>query len=322
MRLYSDRFALALRLLVGAAVAVLAYRFLRHQDTGALFSQLRHSNLLLIALATTGNGLLVWSKAFRARLMLAPSLLLSTRRLSRHFLASYAADNLLMSQAGVALRVGFFMRDGIPLATAAAEQVVEKVVEGLGLLLLAPLAALWPAEAGISPGIWAAGPRPLYLALGAVAATVALGFLMVVGRGRSGWLARIDLGAAALRKPGVAAAVGALTLFGWAVELAMVALTLRALALPTSLVASSLVVLAVNLAALVPGLPANLGTFEAATVLALAATGVERVPALGFALVYHALHTVPVTLLGLPGFLQRQRRQDRPQPPRDTKPPQ
>jgi uncharacterized membrane protein YbhN (UPF0104 family) len=53
------------------------------------------------------------------------------------------------------------------------------------------------------------------------------------------------------------------------------------------------------MAALVPGLPANLGTFEVSCTLALRAFGVAPAAALSFALVYHALHTIPVTVLGL-----------------------
>mgnify|MGYP000947947283 FL=1 len=82
----------------------------------------------------------------------------------------------------------------------------------------------------------------------------------------------------------------------------MVLLTLVALHLPATLHAGVLVVIAVSVAALVPGLPANVGTFEAATIVALGSAGLPRMTALGFALVYHALHTVPVTLAGLPAF--------------------
>jgi hypothetical protein len=79
----------------------------------------------------------------------------------------------------------------------------------------------------------------------------------------------------------------------------MVAVTLRALHLDVPpLLASTLVLLAVNLAALVPGLPANFGPFEISAVLALRAVGVG--PAgVGFAVLYHACHTVPVTAVGL-----------------------
>jgi uncharacterized membrane protein YbhN (UPF0104 family) len=71
---------------------------------------------------------------------------------------------------------------------------------------------------------------------------------------------------------------------------------------------AGLVVLSANVSLLMPGLPANLGTFEAAVLVALRSGGVEPATALGYALVYHALRTVPVTLLGLGGLLAWRRR--------------
>ena len=70
-----------------------------------------------------------------------------------------------------------------------------------------------------------------------------------------------------------------------------------------ALPAAALVLLAVNMAALVPGLPGNAGTFEMSCALALAAVGLGSASALSFALVYHAAHTIPVTIAGV--ILQR-----------------
>lgn len=83
--------------------------------------------------------------------------------------------------------------------------------------------------------------------------------------------------------------------------------TLRSLDLPCQLTTSALVLLAVNLAALIPGLPANFGPFEASAIMALKTAHVATPQALGFVLVYHLLHTVPVTILGAPDLRSRWR---------------
>ncbi len=62
---------------------------------------------------------------------------------------------------------------------------------------------------------------------------------------------------------------------------------------------TALVLIAVNMAALIPGLPANLGAFEMSCTLALQALGVPATTALSFALLYHLMHTVPVTIIGV-----------------------
>src|SRR5207248_276340 len=41
--------------------------------------------------------------------------------------------------------------------------------------------------------------------------------------------------------------------------------------------------------------------------LVLGTFGVDADPALGFGLLYHALHTIPVTLIGIPGFFRAAR---------------
>ena len=59
-----------------------------------------------------------------------------------------------------------------------------------------------------------------------------------------------------------------------------------------------LIYLTVNLAATMPGTPGQIGLFEAAAVLALVGQGVGQAQALAFALLYHAVHLVPLTLVG------------------------
>jgi hypothetical protein len=60
--------------------------------------------------------------------------------------------------------------------------------------------------------------------------------------------------------------------------------------------------LAVNLGLLIPITPANLGPFEAAVMLALAAFGMHGPQALAMALLYHLVQLVPVTVLGIEGL--------------------
>ena len=75
-------------------------------------------------------------------------------------------------------------------------------------------------------------------------------------------------------------------------------LALRAFGLAADVEASLLVVIATTLSSAASISPGNAGAFEIACVLALGSLGVAREPALAFALGYHAVHLVPVALLG------------------------
>jgi uncharacterized membrane protein YbhN (UPF0104 family) len=287
--------ALLLRLVLVAVIVTLALRFARGLNWRAILAALAGANVLLLVLSALGNAPLVWTKAQRMSLLLGASAP-SVGRLVALYFSSYAADNLLMSQAGLGLRVAYLRLRGIPLATAASAQAMEKALEALGLALLA------------GPFVWLLGePRWLrqaivWVAAGAVVALVIA--LIALPRFGSTVTQNLAQGAAALKRPRTALALTALTVAGWILEGLMVIAVLAAMHLDVPrLPAAALVLLAVNLAALVPGLPGNAGTFEVSCSLALAAVGLDTTSALSFALLYHAVHTIPVTLAGL--ILQR-----------------
>ena len=302
------------RLLVWSAMAALAWRYLRGENWQPVLDEARRANAWLLVVAVLGNVALVLTKARRAHLLLAPVApspsSVPTRRLAGYFLASYAADNLIMSQAGPAVRVALVRRDGVPLAAAIACEGLQKVLEAAGLVPVLLVAALAPLPVGLS--------RPLHQSLMVAVACVLLVAGALLLRRPAGasstqtssrarrrlrlWLTQMHDAALALRRLGSGLEVVALTLGCWAIEVLIVLLTLWAVHLPAQLPIAALVVVAVSVAALIPGLPANVGPFEAAAVIALGAIGVDPARSLGFAVLFHAIHTVPVTVAGVPGF--------------------
>jgi uncharacterized membrane protein YbhN (UPF0104 family) len=213
------------------------------------------------------------------------------------YVASYAADNLVMSQAGLGVRVAMLVRDGVAVAVAVTVQIVEKVVEGIGLAIVAlPLLASDDLDTALRTTL------RLCLAIGGLGVITLIVFAAMRAREHKVWK-RVSEVAAVLRDPKRTAWVGALTLAAWLVEYAMVAVALASFHVELAVLTPVLVLVAVNLAALIPGLPANIGPFEMACVLALGATAVPHEVAIGFAILYHVLHTVPVTVAGvLPAF--------------------
>src|SRR5207237_4368700 len=184
-------------------------------DWHAIVASTRDANIVLLALGVLGNVPLIWLKALRLRPLVGGKV--GTGRLMVFFVASYAADNLVMSQAGLGLRVALLHREGIPIASAVAVQGLEKLLEGVGLALLAlPLLA----APDLAP--WLASAIHWCLLIGG-AAMVALVVLVVLSHREIRALRQLRETLGLLRDHKLALRVGALTIAAWLVEVAMVA---------------------------------------------------------------------------------------------------
>ncbi|MCU1283485.1 MAG: hypothetical protein JWM53_7031, partial [bacterium] len=89
------------------------------------------------------------------------------------------------------------------------------------------------------------------------------------------------------------------SLLSHAVDAVAIAICLAALHLELPAAASLLVLLGVTLVLALPSPPAGIGSLELGAVAALRLCGVDQERALAFALVYHAMQVVPITLLGI-----------------------
>ena len=151
------------------------------------------------------------------------------------------------------------------------------------------------AAAGVVPRAWLAVPAAVLAAL-----LVVVRWRAVIVARAGNW-PRVQAGLESLTSALTArrvAAMPGLAFAGWASEVVMLHLVLEALGLPSGAGVAALIVIAINVAITLPGVPANLGTFEAGVVVALGQAGVAQATALSFALLYHALHLVPTVLIG------------------------
>ena len=176
-------------------------------------------------------------------------------------------------------------------ATDLGSSLADRVCENHALTILLGTTAI----IGVIPLPWLAAPFSLACAMAAMArwhprVAPLLARWPRIHAGLSGM-------ASALNMRNVAAMTG-LAFAGWCSEMLMLHLVLGAVGLPSGLGTAALVVISINVATALPGVPANLGTFEAGVVFALAKFGVDTQVALSFALLYHGLHLVPTVLVG------------------------
>jgi uncharacterized membrane protein YbhN (UPF0104 family) len=121
-----------------------------------------------------------------------------------------------------------------------------------------------------------------------------------VGGAIADFLARVRLGLTAMGDRRALLRSLLASVLAWLLEIQVVFVTLRAFDIHVPFGVSLLVLMAVNLALVVPfAPPGNFGTIEVGATLALMESGVPKEHALAFALVYHFLQVIPLTLGGL-----------------------
>jgi len=285
-----------LRLAVLAALAAVVAAALARMDLHAVGASLAGASPALLALAAGANLVSLAAHAARWRaVVLAPGGRVRYRDALVAIVAGFAAGLVVPGRGGDLLRAHLLARRaGIPTATVVAASALDYLVGTIGFV------AAFGAVGAVAtlPG-W--GLRALVLTAALAAAATFVAWLLRPGRSAPighGLVARLRGGLAAVHDVRALAASFGWSLAGWAAEGTIAFLTLAALGLPATLPAAALAVLAASAAAAVAVAPGNAGSFELATAVAVAGTGVPSGAALAFALAFHAVHVVPVALLG------------------------
>ena len=187
----------------------------------------------------------------------------------------------------------------------------------INLLALAILLAITftsvPLLHGNLAGVLSALLVPLAIAMLVVAGPR---FLALLRRSRFAHLSRaasIAVGLLQLARQGLVVFArpryGATAIFfqllAWALQWLACYAVLLALGLQThgGLVAAAAILLAVNLSAVLPATPSNVGVFQAACAVVLAAYGVSAGPGIAYGIILQAVEVVTALALGIPALL-------------------
>ena len=295
-----------------AASAVFAYVAVRNVDIDLFSEGLRSSNYWWLVPSVVALAIGVYLRALRWTLLFDRGSRPPVGVALRALLISYLFNNILPVRAGEIVRVVVLHRE---VRTSRAEivgtAVAERIYDILTLLILlfafAPLLpeVTWLRQAALLALVVATGTGTL-IALGRTTATR---LLVRAARPLTRFPRlsrdRVDSAAAnlvqgldGLRRPGVAALVFAVTALGYAAIALSFWLALIGFDFGVDYRAGMLVLVATNLAMILPSGPAAVGVFEAATVVALTAFGVEESAALSYAVVLHAVNFFPYVVVG------------------------
>ena len=312
------------RILLGGAVTVVfLFLFLWKVDFGKTMSALAEANYWWIIPAIVAYFIAVYFRTTRWHFLLSPMKVIDNRRLFPAVVIGYMANNLLPVRLGEFVRayvVG--RREGVPKAAALATILIERVFDGVFLIVLAFV--VWPFlpvsgllgnfsdSTGIPQALLVAVISiPFVLALLAFCAIamsprlgtllIKIGLVFIPGKlkGAVGTLAAGFLsGMAALRNPRRVVTMALLTAPIWLMEGAMYWLIAMGFRLGLGYHAVLLTTSTSNLATSLPSSAGGVGPFEYATRVTLEAMSVPTELGAAYAIVLHVVLLAPVTLLG------------------------
>lgn len=304
---------------VGAGVsAVFLWVAVRHIDLGSVRDTWRTARPLpWIPLAMLAYVIGHFVRGARLKYLVRREASLGVTTATNVVVVGYASNNVLPARLGELVRAGMLAeRTGIPMTQALTVTFIERLVDGVAILFLL-VGATWATHtAGWIADLARVGALVFGVALCGLALAVffpaALGALASRGSqplGRRahdtavGLITSIVNGAASLRRPIDALAIGALSVVVWLCESAMFAAVLPALGLKLDLGTAVIAMSVTNLGILVPSTPGFVGPFHFFCSQALMAQGVGAEVALAYAVLVHIAFFAPATLWGAGAML-------------------
>lgn len=289
---------------------------------GDVWQVVRTSNIALFVASALVATLAFPLRAWRWRYILHPvAPKLPFNQLWHATAIGMMANNVTLARAGELVRAWVLSRESprVGFAAAFGSLAVDRLVDAMVILVLLVVAMASPA---FPRGALLAGrPAAEYVrVIGAIAVLLLVALTLValyprvivriwnvvVGRVAPRFVERGRVllesflsGLAVLRAPRQFALVMVWAVVQWLVNGASFLIGFRALGIPAPFSAALFLQSIVALGVAIPSSPGFFGLFEAAALVALPVYGVSHTLALGWALGYHVLSFIPITVIGL-----------------------
>lgn len=309
------------RSVVGIVISVvLLWWTLRGESVEGIWSVLRQSNLGLFILAAALGTVIFPVRAIRWRIILEPVTgLLPFGPLWRSTAIGMMVNNVVPARAGEIARAYALTREvGIPFSSALASLAVDRLFDAITVLLLASVALLDPrfpsnaVIAGQPLARWAAGSSVIVLLLltGLYSLVFFPSFLVrlfelfarkvapsIEERGKIA-LRAFSEGLSVLRKPGRFISVLSWTILHWLINALAFWVGMKAVGIDVPYSATLLIQALIAMGVAVPSAPGFFGVFEKLATVSLALYGVGASAAASWAIGYHILSFIPITVIG------------------------
>lgn len=299
---------------VGVLVSALfLYRAVQGLHLGEVWSYLRQAKYGWIVPGVLVYFGGVWARTWRWHYMLRPLKRVPLARLFPMVCIGYFGNNVYPARAGEVIRSYVLKRkEGIAISASLATVLVERVFDGLVMLLFVFMALPF------APSLM---DYRRFVTLISLAFFTALGLFFWAAvqphrvRGLYGWFAdRLPMGPVRaradevvdrfleglhfLRRPEDVAMIFVTSVVIWLAETVKYWFVMHAFPFSVSFLVLMLMNGIVNLATTLPSAPGYVGTFDTPGIAVLVAFGVDRNVAAGYTAVLHAALWLPITVLG------------------------
>jgi uncharacterized protein (TIRG00374 family) len=308
--------ALGIALSVGLLVWTL-----REESPTEIWHAITQSNIPLLLLSAVVATTIFPLRAIRWRIILQPTAgTLPFGPLWRSVAIGMMVNNVYPARLGEIARAYALTRQtDVRLPASIASLAVDRVFDALTLMLLLVSAMLSPAfPKGVTIGgqpvqrgalIFGAGAVGLFVLLYLIVAfpdRLVRMYSAVAGRVSPKLATRgseiihtFAEGLGVLRSPSRFAAVFVWALVHWLVNGVAFWLAFKAVGIDVAFSAANFIQGLIAIGVALPSSPGFFGVFEAAAVVGLDVYGVPRAPAISWALAFHILSFIPITLFGL-----------------------
>lgn len=302
------------RLIAGILISLffLAWAARLVGSLGAIVQSLGQANYTFVLPALVAYFAGVWLRAIRWHFLLQPIKPISSRRLFPVIVIGYMANDVLPARLGELVRAYVLgEQEGVPKTTTIGTIVVERLFDGLAMLIFVAVVGLSvPLNAQISgifriAAVLFIGVLIVLFAIGSSrdrAIRLVQGLESVLPSSLEGKVAHVAdrflQGLDCLQSGRLSAMILLLSLGAWLCESAMYYVVALGFGLGLGFPAYLLTAAVANLGAMVPAAPGYVGTFDLLALASLRLFAANPGQAGGYVLVLHAALLVPVTLLG------------------------
>ncbi|HMO60136.1 MAG TPA: lysylphosphatidylglycerol synthase transmembrane domain-containing protein [Roseiflexaceae bacterium] len=299
-----------LGVVVSAVCLAIALNGLDLQNFWAIVSQ---ANYWWLIPAIAVYFVAVWARTWRWQSLLRHLRPIAVNQLFPVVVIGYMGNNVYPARAGEVLRSYVLKRRaGVPISASLATVVLERIFDGLVMLLFvfvtlpfAPLPPVYTSIISVFSVLFLAA-LILFLALAARPARIGRLYARIVDRlvpealrpQTHGLFNRFVEGLQSLRSPRELIVIFGSTVVIWLMETGKYWFVMHAFPFEVSFLVLMLMTAVVNLFTTLPSTPGYIGTFHVPGIAVLMAFGVDQAIATGYTVVLHVALWLPITALG------------------------